>query len=161
MKYIQMCQGQLCPSFELVLIPPENWVEDKAASKEHRIQVLVPRGKTFGNADALIYVKVSVKQKEQSLAEFVQVSQQRWKESVPDTKISKLPDVAREAGRGAFLSYRYENPSRPQQRFEVVSFGADKDKDGNDFVVMVALTGAKKPAVDAALALYQAFLRAH
>ncbi len=80
---------------------------------------------------------------------------------MPDTKIEKLTDVERAAGRPAYLSYRYENPSRPQQRFETVSFGLDSDKDGNDFFVMVAVTGKDKKAIDQAMTTYNAFLKAH
>ena len=65
------------------------------------------------------------------------------------------------AASSAFVSYRYENPSWPQQRFEAVSFGIDQDKDGNDFFLMVAVTGKDKKAIDQAMAAYNAFLRAH
>ena len=162
-KFMRHCpeRQQLCAFFDLVLTPPQGWLLDEQASRENRVQMLLPRGKTFHGADAVMYVRVSPKQKDQELAEFVRVSQQRWKESVPDSKITKLPDVERANGKPAFLSYRYENPSRPQQRFEAVSFAHDKDSDGNEFTVMVALSGMKKQAVDGAMKPYQAFLKAH
>ena len=97
----------------------------------------------------------------QTVEEFVTNSQKRWRESVPDTKIEKSGEVERSGGQPAYVSYRYENPSRPQQRFEAVSFGIDSDKDGNDFFVMIAVTGRDKKAIDQALASYNAFLKAH
>lgn len=154
--------GKLTPSFELILTPPKGWVEEKDASKENRVQMLVPRGKDFHSAPALLYVKISHRRdKQQSVEEFVGNSQKRWREEVPDTKIEKLPDVARTSGQPAYLSYRYENPSRPQQRFEAVSFGIDSDKDGNDYFVMVAVTGKDKKAIDRAMTAYNTFLKAH
>ena len=108
-----------------------------------------------------MYVKVSSRRNKQSVEEFVSNSQKRWREAVPDTKIEKIADVERANGQPAYVSYRYENPSRPQQRFEAVSFGIDSDKDGNDFFVMVAVTGKDKKAVDQAMATYNAFLKAH
>ncbi len=154
--------GKLTPSFELVLTPPKGWIEEKEASMENRVQMLVPRGKDFHSAPALLYVKISHRQdKQQSVEEFVGNSQKRWREQVPDTKIEKLADVERASGRQAYLSYRYENPSRPQQRFEAVSFGIDSDKDGNDFFVMIAVTGKDKKAIDQAMTSYIAFLKAH
>ena len=78
-----------------------------------------------------------------------------------DTKIEKIADVERTSGQPAFVSYRYENPSQPQQRFEAVSFALDKDKDGNTFFVMVALTGKDKKAIDQAMGAYNEFLKAH
>ena len=161
LKMMSICPGpRLCPSFELALKPPKNWVADENGSKETGVQVMVPRGKTYHSADAVMYVKVSANQ-HQDVESFVKVSQDRWRQSVSDTKIERIADVERANGRPAFVSYRYENPSRPQQAFEAVSFGMEKDKDGNDFFVMVALTGKQKRAIDRAMEPYNAFLRAH
>ena len=160
-KLMQFGDGKLTPSFELVLTPPKDWVEDKAASRDNGVQVMVPRGKTFGNAPAVMYVKVSSRPDSQSVEDFVRVSQERWRGSVRDTKIERIADVGRANGQPTFVSYRYENPSRPQQRFEAVSFAIDKDNDGNSFFVMVALTGREKKAIDRAMAPYNAFLKQH
>jgi len=161
-KFISLCAGQkLCARYRLVLTPPPGWVEETEATKRHGIQMLVPRGRTFASADALLYVKVSLKQKDQDLTAFIAVSQGRWRQSVSDTKITRIDDVPRKNGMPAFISYRYENPSRPQQAFEAVSYAHDKDKDGNIFVLMVALTGAKKEAIDQAMDAYRGFLRNH
>ncbi len=160
-KLMKLGDGSLTPHFELILTPPKDWVEDKVASRENGVQMLLPRGRNFGNAPALMYVKVSYRRDKQSLEDFVGNSQKRWREQVPDSKIEKLPDVGRASGQPAYLSYRYENPSRPQQRFEAVSFGIDSDKDGNDFFLMVAVTGKDKKAIDQAMPSYNAFLKAH
>jgi hypothetical protein len=161
-KLMGVGDGKLTPRFELILTPPKGWVQEKEASKANGVQMLVLRGKNFHSAPALMYVKISYRRdKEQTVEQFVENSQRRWRESVPDTKIEKLADVERADGRPAYLSYRYENPSRPQQRFEAVSFGLDSDKDGNDFFVMVAVTGKDKKAIDQAMATYNAFLKAH
>jgi hypothetical protein len=151
-KLMTSSDGRLTPSFELILTPPNGWIEDEEASRANGVQMLVPKGRTFHNAPAVIYVKVSHRRdKEQTVQQFVDNSQRRWREHVPDSKIAKLPDVARASGQPAYLSYRYENPSRPQQRFEAVSFGLDSDKDGNDFFVMVAVTGKDRKAIDRAM----------
>jgi hypothetical protein len=160
-KLMKLGPGTLTPHFELVLTPPKDWIEEKEASKENGVQIMVPRGRHFGNAPALMYVKVSNRQDKQSLEDFVGNSQKRWREQVSDTKIEKLADVQRASGQPAFVSYRYENPSRPQQRFEAVSFGIDKDNDGNEFFVMVALTGRDKKAIDQGMTPYNAFLKTH
>jgi hypothetical protein len=161
-KFLSMCGPQkLCPSYRLVLTPPPDWVEEPEATKQYGMQMLVPRGSTFGDADALLYVKISTKQKDQDLAAFINTSQSRWKQSVRDTKISRIDDVPRKNGMPAFVSYRYENPSVAQQAFEAVSFAHDKDNEGNSFVLMVALTGAKKEAIDQAMDAYREFLGNH
>lgn len=166
-KFVTICgrneQGvRLCPSFALMLTPPEGWVEDAAASKQNGVQMLVPRGQTFGSAETAIYVKVSYRtDKNQPLSDFVRTSQERWRKAVPDTTIAALPEQLRDNGKPAFLLFRYENPSRPQQAHEIVAFGLDADKDGNEYVLMiVATTGAKK-FLERADGPYKAFLRAH
>jgi hypothetical protein len=42
-----------------------------------------------------------------------------------------------------------------------MAYGEDKDKDGNSFFLMIALTAASQKAIDAAEADYRAGLRAH
>lgn len=166
-KFVNICgrneQGvRLCPSFALMLTPPEGWVEDAAASKQNGVQMLVPRGQTFGSAETAIYVKVSYRaDKNQPLSDFVRTSQERWRKAVPDTTIAALPEQPRDNGKPAFLLFRYENPSRPQQAHEIVAFGLDSDKDGNDYVLTVVITGSAKKFLERADEPYKAFLRAH
>ena len=99
-KLMGIGDGKLTPRFELILTPPKGWVEEKEASKANGVQMLVPRGKDFHSAPALMYVKVSYRRdKEQTVEQFIDNSQKRWRESVPDTKIEKLADVERAGGR--------------------------------------------------------------
>ncbi len=160
-KFMHLCNDRLCPSYELVFTPPAGWAEDRQASRKNKVQMYLPRGRSFGNADTLIYIRVSYNSDKQKLEDFIRVSQQRWRASVQDTKIEKLAGVQRDNGKPDFESYRYQNPSRPQQEFEIVSFGEDSDKDGNNFFLMVALTGMDRKALDRTEALYRAVLRAH
>lgn len=165
-KFMNMCGGdaqslRLCPSYALVMTLPDGWIEDKAATREHKVQVVVPKGETYASAPALIYVKVSLRNKEQPLADFIRVSEERWKESVPDSVVTRLPEVERANARAAFAPYRYDNPSTPQQAAEIVSFGIDSDRDGNEFVLMVVVTAREKKALDRADGAYKAFLRAN
>ena len=160
-KFMNICDGKMCPYYEAMLTLPEGWVEDKAATKQNKVQVIVPKGKNFGNAEALIYIKVSQQDKDRTLDELARTSQEQWRKSVPDSKISKLPDVKRANGRQAFVSARYENPSVPQQAYEIVSFAMDTDTDGNTFSLMVVMTGRSKKALDQAQKPYQALLSTH
>jgi hypothetical protein len=160
-KYMNMCDGKLCPSYELVATPPQGWELEKKATKQNKVQMFVPRGKTFGDADALIYVKVSYKEKDLELAQFIATSQERWRQAVPKTKITKMPPVERANGKAAFQPYQYENPGHPGQPFEYVAFGEDSDNDGNTFTLMITATGGDQKAIEKIDAVYQAFLRAH
>ena len=152
LKFLRMCPEQkLCPYYELVLEPPKDWIEDKEASKQNGVQMMKAARPQFRQRAGPDVRGNSSRPDNQSVEDFVRVSQERWRRSVRDTKIEKIADVERTSGQPAFVSYRYENPSQPQQRFEAVSFALDKDKDGNTFFVMVASTGKDKKAIDQAM----------
>jgi len=160
-KLDQVCDGKSCAAFALDLTPPVNWDIDKAASEDNRVQMLVPSGLNFHDARAVIYVRISSKDKDQPLAEFIRISQERWRQAAADTKISKLPVVERGNGKGTFEPFRYENPKSPQQPLEVVAFGTDTDKDGNDFVLTVVMAGKDQKAIEQAQDSYLELLRRH
>jgi hypothetical protein len=161
-KFMNTCDGKLCPSYQLVLTPPAGWVIDKAASTKLRVQIMVPDGKNFNSAPALMYVQVFLHaDKQQSLANFANVSNGRWKAHVMDAKVIELATVERANGNPGYLRFAFENPSKSQQGYEFGAFGIDSDKDGNEFVLDVVMTGASKAALDKAEKDYIAFLKAY
>ena len=161
-KIMNLCDGKLCPFFKLVLTPPRGWVIEKEATNKNKVQMLVPEGKNFRNAEPLIYVKVSWhRDKQQSLADFARISNEHWQAGAGDARISELAPVERANGKPAFLRFAYETPSKAQQAFEIVSFGLDSDNDGNEFVLMVGMTGSSKAPLDRANKDYVSLLAAH
>jgi hypothetical protein len=161
-KFLSVCDRKLCPYFHIVLMPPHGWVVDAEATRINRLQIIVPAGKNFATAPALIYVQVLYhRDKQQSLADFARVSNERWRAHVKGAKISELPAVTRTNGKPGFLRFAYQNPSKMQQAYEFGAFGIDSDKDGNEFVLDVVMTGADKTALDRAEKDYIAFLTAH
>ena len=164
LKFMNHCaaQQQLCPSYQLVLTPPDGWVLDAKASAENKVQIMVPKGQSFATAEPLIYVQVFYQpDKQQTLADFARTSNTRWIAANSTAKISELPTVERANGKPAFLRFAFDNPGKAQQAYEVGALGADSDKDGNDFVLDVVMTGNSKAALERADAAYTAFLKAH
>lgn len=161
-KFMNDCGGKLCAYYQLVLTPPDGWVIDQKATSEKKVQIIVPKGTDFGTAPALIYVQVFYHAgKQQTLADFARVSNERWQAAAGDARISALAPVERANGKPPFLRFVYVNPSKAQQAYEVGSFGVDADKDGNEFVLDVVLTGGGKAALDRVDKDYVAFLKAH
>ena len=162
-KFLNPCPGQqLCPSFRLVMTPPDGWVLDVEATKENDVQMMVPKGKTFANAEPLIYVQVFYhRDKQQTLEDFARVSNERWLAANKTAKISPLSPVARANGKEGFLRFAFENPKRPQQAYEIGAFGIDDDKDGNQFVLNVVMSANSKKALDRAESGYVSFLKAN
>jgi hypothetical protein len=161
-KFMNSCDGKLCPSYQLVLTPPNGWIIDKDVTAKNKVQIMVPVGKDFFNAPALIYVQVFFRaNKEQSLANFASVSNERWKAHVKDAKVTELPALARANGKPGYLRFAFENPSKTKQAYELGAFGIDSDNSGNEFALDVVMTGLDKAAVDRAEKDYIAFLKAH
>jgi hypothetical protein len=162
-KFLNPCGGQkLCASYALVLTPPDGWVVDAKATADNKVQIMVPKGQSFATAEPLIYVQVFYQpDKQQTLADFARASNARWLAANPRAKITELTAVERSNGKPAFQRFAFENPGKAQQAFEVGALGGDSDKDGNDFVLDVVMTGNTKAALDRADAAYTAFLKAH
>ena len=162
-KFMNPCGGQqLCASFRLVLNPSDGWEQDAQATKENNVQIIVPKGTNFASAEPLIYVQVFYhRDKQQSLADFARVSNARWLAASAKAKIAELPAVARANGNPGFLRFAYENPGKAQQAYEVGAFGIDADKDGNEYVLNVVMTGNSRKALDGAEKDYVGFLKAN
>ena len=162
-KFLNPCAGQkLCASYALVLTPPDGWVLDAKATAENKVQIMVPKGQSFASAEPLIYVEVIYQpDKQRTLADFARLNNTRWLAANPRAKITDLPAVERANSKPAFLRFAFENPGKAQQGFEVGALGVDSDKDGNDFVLDVVISGNSKAALDRADATYTAFLKAH
>jgi hypothetical protein len=153
---------QICAYYRIVLTPPDGWIVEETASKQSKLQMLVPKGKNFATAPALIYVQVFYHHdKQQSLDDFAKVNNERWLANLPNAKITPLPAVQRTNGKAGFLRFAFENPGHTQQACELGAFGIDTDTDGNEFVLDVVMTGSNKAAPKAAEKDYIAFLKAH
>jgi hypothetical protein len=160
-KFLHPCGGlQLCASYQLVLTPPDGWIVDEKATADNKVQIMVPKGQSFATAEPLIYVQVFY-HAEKQLAEFARLSNARWLAANPKSKIAEMPAVERANGKPAFLRFAMENPGKTQQAYEIGALGPDSDKDGNEFVLDVVMSGNSKQAVDRADAIYVAFLKAH
>jgi hypothetical protein len=161
-KFTASCGGQLCPYFQIALKPPNGWMLDAQATRDNKVQILVPKGTSFNDAPALMYVQVFyLRDKTQSLTNFAETSNARWLAAAKDARISVLPAVQRVNGKEGFLRFAFENPGKRQQPYEQGAFGIDSDKDGNIFVLDVVLTGLDKAALDRVEKDYIAFLKAH
>ncbi|MES1154883.1 MAG: hypothetical protein ABUL48_00490, partial [Pseudorhodoplanes sp.] len=160
-KFMAACDGKLCPQFRLKFTPPAGWTQDMEATKENGTPIYVPKGKDFGRAPALMYIRVTYNSDRRSLEEFIKVAHERWRAAVKDSKIDRLASEKRTNGQPDFQIYHFFNPDRPQQAYEMMAYGEDKDKDGNAFFLMIGLTAARQKALDDAEPAYRAGLHAH
>jgi hypothetical protein len=160
-KFIQLGKDNLRPIFRLKFTPPLGWEANAEGTKHFGLPAYVPNGQTFHYAPAVIYIRVSYNENKRPIEAFIEVSQERWRNAVKDTQVTKTANEKRANGMADFIVYRLHNPSLPQQAHEMLAYGVDKDKDGNDYFVMISITAMTQKAIDEAEAAYRAGLRAH
>jgi hypothetical protein len=160
-KFMRQCDGKLCPSFRASITIPDGWVEDKEASRELGVQMLLPKGQAFDAAPAKIYAQVRYNKDKQPVSAIARDTYRDWRERSKKAKVAKLPDVARQNGRPAFERHQFEAPELSEQGFEETALAADGDKDGNAFIVVLCLSANTREAFKAAEAAYLSILKAY
>ena len=138
-KIIHACdrQERLCPEFRPRVKAPDGWARDEAASLKYGASMFVPNGKKFGKAEAIIYAEGRYNKDRTELVQWVAASDRDWTTtSGENAKITTLPST---------------NPK--DQPIEVIAHYADLDKDGNSYVVRLAVSGLNETAVLAAVPL--------
>jgi hypothetical protein len=160
-KLMVMGEGHMRPVFRLKFTPPSGWQEDAAASTKYGVPVYVPAGKSFGEAPAIMYIRVTYNSDRRSLDRFIDVAHERWRASVKDSSIDQLANQKRRNEKPEFRVYHFVNPGTPQQAYELMGYGEDNDNDGNSYTLMIGLSAATQKAIDGATADYRAGLHAH
>ena len=150
-KIMHVCdqQERVCPEFRPRVKAPDGWTRDEATSLKYGASMFVPNGKTFGEAELIIYAEGRYNKGQTKLVRWVATSDADWATtSGKNAKISKLPSVNPKV-----VINRYDNPSLKDQPIEVIAHYADLDKDGNSYVVRLAVSGLNETAVLAAVPL--------
>ena len=42
-KFMNTCDGKLCPYYEIALTPPDGWAVDQDATRKNKVQIMVPK----------------------------------------------------------------------------------------------------------------------
>jgi hypothetical protein len=161
-KFMTITNGQMRPFYRLKFTPPKGWVQEKDASKKYGLPMYVREGTDFSSSPALMYIMVSYNhQKKETLQQYIDNSNEYWRGKMKDARIEKASAEKRANGQPDFEVYRYVNPSDSNQPYELLAYGEDKDKDGNHFLMKIALSARSEKALNAAEADFRAGLRAH
>ena len=144
-----ICHSQkLCPWYQSTVTPPPGWMEDKDASNQHLVTMLVPDKKELSFDDPIIYIQTSLHLDQQTLDENVRMNQDIWRKSEPKARITPLGTVARGGGKEPFQVFLYENPTHPKQAFEKMAFGLEKQPDGSHYILTVCDSAANRKAIE-------------
>lgn len=161
-KFMNPCDGGVCAFFRASTTVPDGWVEDAEATRELRVQMLLPKGQDFDEAPAKIYTLVRYNAgRKLQVADIVKDTYADWGRRAKAAKPEKLADVARADGKPAFVSHRFEAPRLKEQGFERTSITTDTDKDGNSFFVIVVLSANSRDAFVRAEGAYNSILKSY
>jgi hypothetical protein len=160
-KFMNQCDGKLCPFFRASITIPEGWEENAEATRELGVQMLVPKGQDFEDAPAKIYVMVRYNRNKQPVSTVTRETYTDWKTRAKNAKVAKLADVVRANGKPAFERHQFEAPQLKGQGFETTALVADGDKDGNAYIVLVCLSADTREAYKSAEAAYLSILKAY
>lgn len=156
-KFMQQCDGKLCPFFRAMVTSPDGWSENKEATDYFKAVMLLPKGQDFERAPAKIYAVARYNPKKQPIGDFLPESIKDWKSRAKDAKIERLADLPRN-GKPAFMRHRFEARSLTEQGYELQAVTTDTDKDGNAYIITITLSANTAAAFKAAEAAYQAIL---
>ncbi len=157
-KFMQYCDGKLCPFFRASVTVPEGWVEDREATDYFKAVMLLPKGLDFEKAPAKIYAVARYNRAKQPVSDFVPDSIKDWKSRAKDGKIVALPDLPRGEGKPPFVRHQFDARSLQEQGYELQAVTKDMDKDGNEFIVTITLSANSLEARKAAEAAYLTIL---
>lgn len=161
-KFMTFRNDQMNPYYRLKFTPPPGWVKEEEASKKNGLPMYVQEGTDFSSSPALMYIMVKYNhEKKETLQQYIDTSNKYWREKMKDTQIERAGAEKRANGLPDFEIYRFVNPSDKNQPYELIAFGEDKDKDGNNFLMKIALNARSEKALKAAEAAFRTGLRAH
>lgn len=76
---------QICAFYQIALTPLDGRMLEETANKQNEKQMLVPKGKNFASAPALIYVQVFYRHDRQQTLD-AKNSNERWLSHVPNAR---------------------------------------------------------------------------
>jgi hypothetical protein len=123
----------------------ESWKHDEDASWAITANVLVPKGRTFADAPAVIYASATYKArtKSKSLAQFIAEDQASFRERVSGIKIARVSSLTNGDGK-KLETYSFTPTSEGD--WEVISYGEE-----GDFYLIFAVSAHGEKALNAAL----------
>jgi hypothetical protein len=160
-KEMLTCNGQLCPFFKTSLKPPQGWHEDKEAGRASHVTMLVPDGADYQTAGAVIYADARYNPTGRTVDQSVSEDVARWKKKAADAVVTPLPQIVTASGAVSFKRNLFAAPSLTGQPYEIVAVAADKDKDGNNYILYAVLTALSEADLKQAEPAFETALKAY
>lgn len=131
---------------------PEGWHLDKGASQANGINVAVPDGANFSNAETVIYGRAIYKPRDPGLASLqalIERDQAQFRKSSPDLQIKAVASLAIADGT-AMQAFTYFPGAAGKGNWECVVYAED-----GDYYLMFVVSARSQKGFDAARAAYE------
>ena len=153
-KFAVVCETRMCFYWWPKVPPLPGWHQDRARSIEQDANVLVPDGRSFGDAPAVVYARAVYKPRvpeSASLKAFIDQDRRTFLEKRPDIAIAEAGTVATGDGHAWRSLTFFPGRGGPWER---VVYGEE-----GDFYLIFTLSANDKAAYDRAAPLFESWMK--
>jgi hypothetical protein len=152
-KVGQTCEKGICLAWWPKLEAPKGWHQERGPSLENGVNVQVPDGFTFSNAETVIYAKAEYKPripKTTSLDAFIKDDKDDFLKNDPSTAITKVSPLKTKDGK-ALESYTFF--PKDKGNWEQVSYGEE-----GDFYLIFTISSRSRTGFTDSLPVYEQYI---
>lgn len=159
-KEAVLCEktGSLCFYWWPKLPDVPGWRQDKGNSYHYSINAQTPTDSTFSDAETVIYAKAAYKAKEPELKDlngFIQNDLAAFRGDDPGIKISEIAPMQTLSGQQL---KRFSFAPSGKGNWEQVSYGEEKDKNGDEYFLTFVISSRTKAGLARNLSAYEQFI---
>jgi hypothetical protein len=152
-KVGQVCEKGICLAWWPKLEPAKGWHHERGPSLANGVNVQVPDGFTFSNAETVIYAKAAYKPRipeTTSLEIFISNDKADFLKNDPTTAITKVPALKTRDGK-ALETYTFF--PKAEGNWEEVSYGEE-----GDFYLIFTISSRSHAGFLAVLPIYEQYI---
>ena len=152
-KIATICGQEICFNWWPMLSEVEGWRHDRAASLSYGINAQVPDGKTFTDAEAVIYANALYKPRKpntKSLSDLIADDKQQILASTPDIEIAEADALSTQDGQ---VLESFTHKPRSTGRWERIAYGEE-----DDFYLIFAVSAKTIQGLEGAMNAYLRFV---
>jgi len=149
----QTCEKGICLAWWPKLEPVKGWHHERGPSFANGVNVQVPDGFTFSNAETVIYAKASYKPRipeTTSLEILIKDDKDDFLKDDPSIEITKVPPLKTKGGK-ALETYTFF--PKVKGNWEEVSYGEE-----GDFYLVFTISSRSRAGFLAALPIYEQYI---
>ena len=150
--------GELCFHWWPELPEIKGWQQDKPNSFQLAVNVQVPVGFNFTNAESIIYAKAIYKLRRpetKNINQLITEDKQSFLERDPTLTIKEVSEIKTASGKNL---RRFTFSPIEKGNWEMVSYGEENDEDNNEYYLLFILSSKSEEDFKNTLSIYETLL---